>query len=357
MARLLIEALGVAGHEVRLGARLRTRDGSGNIKRQERLKSLSEKLVERYLRRVSSGQEPRPDLWFTYHLYYKAPDWIGPLVADALSIPYVVAEASVAHKRAGGPWDLGHQGTLEALQRADLVIGFTELDAKKVRPELNVPDRYRTLPPFLESDRIVASPGEHENRNEIDMKAVSLLAVGMMRSGDKFRSYQALAQAMSMLASQEWHLTLVGDGPKRAEVEELFAPFEGKVTFTGQLDEAALSTLYQHADLMVWPAVNEAYGMALLEAQAAGLPVVAGRYLGVPDVVSEGETGLLSEPEDLAGFSADIDRLIEDERLRNLMSAAAISKVRAHHSLPAAAGKLGTWIDAVHTRYRADGPL
>ena len=46
---------------------------------------------------------PLPELWLTYHLYYKAPDWLGPAVRAALGIPYVVAEASVAPKRAGGP--------------------------------------------------------------------------------------------------------------------------------------------------------------------------------------------------------------------------------------------------------------
>ena len=52
---------------------------------------------------MTEGRRPRPDLWFTYHLYYKAPDLVGPLVAGALGIPYAVAEASVAHKRAGKP--------------------------------------------------------------------------------------------------------------------------------------------------------------------------------------------------------------------------------------------------------------
>ena len=61
----------------------------------------------------------RPRLWFTYHVYYKAPDWIGPRVARGLGIPYVVAEGSRAAKRAQGPWALGHAGAEAALDRAD----------------------------------------------------------------------------------------------------------------------------------------------------------------------------------------------------------------------------------------------
>jgi len=102
MARLLMAALKAAGHEPMLAARLRSRDGSGDRRRQARLRALGTKLADRYLRRVAARPDLRPDLWLTYHVYYKAPDWIGPRVASALGIPYVVAEASLAEKRRSG---------------------------------------------------------------------------------------------------------------------------------------------------------------------------------------------------------------------------------------------------------------
>ncbi len=88
----------------------------------------------------------RPAAWFTYHLYYKAPDWIGPQVARALAIPYLVAEASLAHKRAGGPWDLGHRATVAALDPAAAVILLNPTDAE-ILPH---PDRLWPLDPFLD---------------------------------------------------------------------------------------------------------------------------------------------------------------------------------------------------------------
>ena len=69
-------------------------------------------------RRPSCG----PSLWFTYHVYYKAPDWLGPAVSAALGIPYVIAEASYAEKRAGGPWAIGHEAAAEAIAHARLVL-------------------------------------------------------------------------------------------------------------------------------------------------------------------------------------------------------------------------------------------
>src|SRR6185437_3573911 len=99
MARLLIEALRRSGHEVAVAAALRSRDGAGDPLRQARLCDLGRRLAARFVRHCARVPAARPDLWFTYHLYYEAPDWLGPRVADALAIPYVVAEASVAAKR------------------------------------------------------------------------------------------------------------------------------------------------------------------------------------------------------------------------------------------------------------------
>jgi glycosyltransferase involved in cell wall biosynthesis len=63
---------------------------------------------------------------------------------------------------------------------------------------------------------------------------------------------------------------------------------------------------------MVWPAINEAYGMALLEAQSAGMPVVAGRTGGVPDIVRDGVTGLLTPIGDEAAFAEAVASLLTD---------------------------------------------
>lgn len=330
IARLLMAALTQAGHAVDLATRLRSRDARGDITRQARLAELGTRLAGRYLRLVSQGRRPRPDLWFTYHLYYKAPDLIGPLVADALGIPYVVAEASVAHKRAGGPWDQGHRATLAALARADLVIGLNPHDRGLVAPCLSEGAAYLDLPPFLE---IAGPPPPRPDR------PAELLAVGMMRTGDKLASYRVLGAALARVPG-DWRLTVVGDGPARGEVETALAPIAGRVTWRGTLDTAALDAAYAAADLLVWPAVNEAFGMALLEAQAAGLPVVAGDTGGVSAIVRPGETGLLVPVGEAAPFAEAVARLVADPERRRALGARAAAVTRAEHGLPAAAARL-----------------
>ena len=87
----------------------------------------------------------------TYHLYYKAPDWIGPRVASHLAIPYVVVEASVAAKRANGPWGVGHEAVLAALKRADAVVSLNPADEAGVRPYVAAPERLHALKPFIDA--------------------------------------------------------------------------------------------------------------------------------------------------------------------------------------------------------------
>ena len=84
----------------------------------------------------------------------------------------------------------------------------------------------------------------------------------------------------------------------------MMAPFGERVRFAGAVPHAELPAIYASADLYLWPAINEAYGMAFLEAQAAGLPVVAGRTGGVPAVVADGVTGVLTPIGDAAAFAA-----------------------------------------------------
>jgi len=99
-------------------------------------------------------------------------------------------------------------------------------------------------------------------------------------------------------------LTIVGDGPTRAELER---QFEGTATvFTGYLRGTELSSAYASADLFVLPSQTETLGLVLLEAMAAGCPVVACRAGGVPDAVEDGVTGFLFDPAKPGSFAATV---------------------------------------------------
>lgn len=116
-----------------------------------------------------------------------------------------------------------------------------------------------------------------------------------------------------------------------------FADLGPRVHWLGAYEPDALAQLYPVADIYVWPAISEAYGMVLLEAQAAGVPVVAGLTGGVGDIVRAGETGLLVPVGDAAAFAQAVARLIDNADERRLLGQQAACAVGARHSLDAAA--------------------
>ena len=105
----------------------------------------------------------------------------------------------------------------------------------------------------------------------------------------------------------------------------------------GLCDDDTLATLYAASDLLIWPAVREGYGMAILEAQCAGLPAVVGHTPGVAAIVADGTTGRVVRNGDAGAFAAAIDELLLDTSRRHHMSAAARSKIRREHDIASAA--------------------
>jgi len=351
IAGLLMDALARAGHRVELASAFRSYEPDGDGPRQAALReqgiALGRRLAAQWR---DGGPEARPDLWFTYHLYYKAPDWLGPEASAALGIPYVIAEASHAQKRAGGAWDTGHRGAMEAIRRADLLLCPTRDDVAGLRTVAASPGRIESLPPFLDpapfraaADRRDACRKDLARMHGLDPRVPWLAVAAMMRPGDKLASYGALARVLGQLRDLPWRLLVAGDGPARAEVEAAFAAaVPERVAFLGALSLDEVAATYAAADLCVWPAVNEAYGMALLEAQAAGVPVVSCATRGVPDVVEHGRTGLLAPAGDDRALAGLVRELLLDEDKRARMSAAAVTFAAGERGIDSAAVRLGS---------------
>jgi glycosyltransferase involved in cell wall biosynthesis len=333
LARLFLDALRLAGHLPFVASRLKTYDGMGDPEHQAHLAQIGRAEATGLIAAWRQTPHEAPGLWFTYHLYYKAPDWLGPAISGALGIPYVVAEASFAPKRAGGVWDFGHRQVAAALRQAELVLGLNPLDRACVVPLLADRRRWVDLPPFLDAR-------SYETRRRPAGVVPRLIAVAMMRPGDKLASYRVLGAALAQLDDLAWTLDVVGDGPARPAIEAVLAPLGARVHYHGALDDRAVAVRLTKADLFIWPAINEALGMALLEAQASGLPTVAGASDGVAGIVADGSTGLLTPPGDVDAFAAAVRALLTDGERRAAMGTAARRKVLRQHDLPAAAARL-----------------
>jgi glycosyltransferase involved in cell wall biosynthesis len=204
--------------------------------------------------------------------------------------------------------------------------------------------RLIALPPFLDlADFTKKLPERAVTRAKlarqygIDGDQPWLLAIGMMRKGDKLASYRLLAEALQHL-DRPWQLLIVGDGECRTDVERAFKPVAGGVFLLGAWPREKLPEVAAACDLCVWPAVNEAFGMALLEAQACGLPVVAGAWGGVPSIIVDGKTGWLSTPGDATAFSADVDFALDADL--GAAGKAARANALARHDIAGAARTL-----------------
>lgn len=351
VARLLIAALKQGGHSVELASRFRSVDLTGDAATQERLTAAA---CEEARRIIESLRSHPPDLWLTYHCYYKAPDLVGPSVVEALGIPYVIHEPSYASKRAGGPWSAFHDASCAAITRADLLLCPTRLDLASVM-RIADPERVHYLPPFLDTtpfadiDRPAA---RREIGEELHLPAELpwLLAVGMMRSRDKLESYRRLGAALALLGDRDWRLIAVGDGEARAEVQAALAPIAARSAYAGAVPLERLAAMYAASDLLVWPAAGEAYGMAFLEAAAAGLPVVAGDVRGVPEVVVGGRTGLLVPENDAAAFANAVRRLLDNPDERAALARGARDFALAERGLAHAAARLDALLRKLVTR-------
>jgi glycosyltransferase involved in cell wall biosynthesis len=152
---------------------------------------------------------------------------------------------------------------------------------------------------------------------------------------------------MKEIAGRSWRLRIVGDGVARPEIERALAPLGDRVVFHGSAEPDEMPAIYAAADLLVWPAVDEAFGMVLLEAQAAGTPVVAGGYGGVPEIVADGVSGIVTPPGDVAAFAQGIAALLDDPVRRRAMGTAARVHIKDNHDLPEAARRLDAILTAV----------
>ncbi|MGQ4646473.1 glycosyltransferase [Lyngbya aestuarii] len=112
-------------------------------------------------------------------------------------------------------------------------------------------------------------------------------------------------------------LALVGDGPHRSALEKYFA---GTPThFVGYLTGQALAEAFASADAFIFPSRTETLGLVLLEAMAAGCPVVAARSGGIPDIVTDGVNGYLFDPADEDGAITATQRLLNDQQEREIL--------------------------------------
>ena len=333
MARALIAALEAAGFCTDVASAFCTRDKTGDPARQIALQRDAQREAARL---IPLGREKHWKAWITYHNYYKAPDLLGPVVSHALGIPYLQVESTRARKRLTGPWAAFAKAAEAASDAADVLFYLTERDGDALKAYRHGDQQLVPLAPFLPLRHL---PGRTPQRQ-------GLIAVGMMREGDKLASYRLIAESLSLVPAKDWTLSIAGDGPARAEVASLMAPFGAQVRFLGALSPETLQDAYQTATVLFWPGVNEAFGMVYLEAQAAGLTVVAQDRPGVRDVLFHGAAYPAPEAGP-AALAARLTMLLALPKLTEHLGRDAQNHVARYHLLDNASRQLGSTLNEI----------
>lgn len=170
-------------------------------------------------------------------------------------------------------------------------------------------------------------------RLEVDDPGVPLVLVPARLV--PIKGHELLFAALRRLpaSARPLRVDLLGDGPLRADLQRAARslPDGVDVRFHGFRDD--LPEVLPAADCVALPSVNEGQPLALIEAMAAGVPVVATAVGGVPDLVESGRDGLLATPGDAASFAFALARVLTDLELRRSLASAAREKALARHAI------------------------
>lgn len=261
------------------------------------------------------ARRERPDLFFTYHTYYKAPDAIGFLLARWFGKPYVIFEGIYGRKAARqGAHRIGYWINRAALGQATKIYCDKTQDFAPMQRRF--PGKVSYMPPSLDLRRYRRGP-----RNAVPVIAT----VAMLRPDRKTEGVKFLVNALGRLAGEglDFRWRHAGGGECLEEVRSLATRSLGaKAELLGQIE--TVPDLLASADLFAFPGIEEAIGLVFVEAQASGLPVVAFAGPGAKDVVVEGESGFLTPPMDQEAYIAALRRLLTDAGLRARMGARAL---------------------------------
>ncbi len=154
-------------------------------------------------------------------------------------------------------------------------------------------------------------------------------------------------RAFARLETPGAELVIAGTGPMEAELKALAKELgvAERVRFTGFLDQDRLRQVFAESHVFVHPSEgvagdSEGVPNALLEAMASGLPIVATRHGGIPEVIADGENGLLCDERDAAGLALAVERLVGDAALYGRMARTGAATVRGEFSEATLVGSL-----------------
>ncbi|MFZ3048120.1 MAG: glycosyltransferase family 4 protein [Desulfatirhabdiaceae bacterium] len=295
-------------------------------------------LIRDIRRTIRLAFQKKPDIFLTYHSYYKSPDLIGPYITKKLNIPYVIFQGiySTKKRRKVTTWP-GFMLNRYALSKAEYVFSNRSVDMinlKRLIPE----NRLSYIRPGIQPDDFQFDPeARTELRQEWKVGDVPVIVTAaMFRPGVKADGLEWVIRCCARLQQDGFRhqLVIVGDGIERSRLRRLAHELiPNAAIFVGQTDRNRMYRFYSAGDVFVFPGIRETLGMVYLEAQSCGLPVVAFDNGGIPEVVQHEKTGFLTAAFDIPAFDRAVKIILTNSKLRLNMGHKAKQYIQLYHDI------------------------
>ncbi len=236
-----------------------------------------------------------------------------------------------------------------ALRRAHRVIVVSDFLGRELEAGYGIQPRGGVLVSDMGVDTALFTPGDRDAARRTRGLPDGVPHVLFVGNLVETKGVADLATALVSLAARKtgFRATFVGGGPMLAELQRITGPIRDSVTFAGVLPHHALVDVFRSADLFVLPSHREGLGLVCLEALACGVPVVAVRTGGIPEIIADGVNGVLVEPGDRVALADALERLLGDATLRSRLAAAARATALEHDEAVQAARVAQVYADAL----------
>lgn len=226
------------------------------------------------------------------------------------------------------PWRFKEVISKLALRNADAVIALTE-DMKREIRKICDKDIY-VIPNGVDLERFENLSRENIRRKlEITNEQKIVIFAGTLRP---IKGVKYLIQAMNIIRQKNTKasLMLIGDGEERQSLEELVkeSNLGDCVTFVGQVPNEEVLEYMAASDVFALPSLSEGFPIVSLEAMASGLPIVATKVGGLPEIIKDGENGFLVEPRNPGQIAERALLLLNNDKLRQRISGNNKEKVK-----------------------------
>ena len=227
---------------------------------------------------------------------------------------------------------------------------FSRVNHEHFSEKVEVADFVLCISHFARSQTMYHSPPSHWHKIDIARLGIdpgvfkpaerdandrfSVLCVGRLTPA---KGQHLLLEAVTRLRAnnQQMHLHLVGDGPDRASLQQHCGELglEEQVEFHGALNHDQVRAIYARSDAFALPSFAEGIPVVLMEAMAAGLPCISSRITGIPELISDGETGFTTAASDVDELVERLSQLLADPDLRARLGAAGRQRVCEAYNL------------------------